>query len=104
MYRKAFKFKLNSGKKEEYKKRHDELWPELEKLLKKVGIQDYSIFLDEETDSLFGILSIEKPELLDELPKHPLMQKWWAFMCDIMGSNPDNSPKSVSLTEMFYLK
>ncbi len=59
MKRIAFKMKLFKGCEEEYKKRHDAIWPELEALLKETGIEDYSIFLDEETNSLFGVLKIE---------------------------------------------
>src|SRR5262245_60007397 len=103
MERVAFKMKLNKGQEAEYKKRHDELWPELEQLLKTTGVQEYSIFLDEETNSLFGILKIEQPVKLDELPSQPVMKKWWAYMKDIMESNPDNSPISIPLKEVFYL-
>ena len=103
MERVAFKMKLFVGKEEEYKKRHDVLWPELEKLLKETGVEDYSIFLDEETNILFGVLKIEKKMKLDELPGHPVMKKWWAYMKDIMDSNPDNSPVSIPLQEVFYL-
>jgi L-rhamnose mutarotase len=94
---------LNKGCEEEYKKRHDALWPDLEVLLKDTGISEYSIFLDETTNSLFGVLKIENAGMLDELPAHPVMQKWWAYMGDIMDSNPDNSPVSVPLKEVFYL-
>ena len=104
MKRVAFKMKLHPGKTEEYKRRHNELWPELEQLLKQTGIEDYSIFLDEETNDLFGILRIEDSKQLDELPKHPVMKKWWAYMKDIMESNADNSPVSVPLKEVFYLE
>ena len=103
MERVAFKMKLFKGFEEEYKKRHDVLWPELETLLKETGVEDYSIFLDEETNILFGVLKIEKKIKLDELPKHPVMKKWWAYMKDIMESNPDNSPVSIPLKEFFYL-
>ena len=103
MKRIAFKMQLNKGAEAEYKKRHDELWPELRQLLKSTGISEYSIFLDEATNSLFGILKIEDKQLLDDLPAHPLMQKWWLFMKDIMESNPDNSPTSIPLKEVFYL-
>ena len=99
----AFKMKLHRGQEAEYKRRHDELWPELKQLLKQTGIEDYSIFLDEETNILFGTLKIEDEKKLDELPKHPVMKKWWAYMKDIMDSNPDNSPVSISLKEVFYL-
>jgi L-rhamnose mutarotase len=103
MARVAFKMKLFKGYEEEYKKRHDALWPELEQLLKKTGISEYSIFLDEETNSLFGVLKIDDPKALDNLPEQPVMKKWWAHMKDIMESNPDNSPVSIPLNEVFYL-
>jgi len=103
MHRVAFKMKLFKGKEDEYKKRHDAIWPELKKLLKETGIADYSIFLDEETNFLFGVLKIENPLKLDELPHHPVMKKWWAYMKDIMESNRDDSPFSIPLKEVFYL-
>lgn len=103
MNRVAFKMKLFPGKTAEYKKRHDEIWPELVALLKQTGISDYSIFLDEETNSLFGVLKAEDPAKLDDLPSHAVMQKWWAYMDDIMESNPDNSPVSVPLLDVFYM-
>lgn len=104
MKKRAFKMQLFDGFVGEYKKRHDELWPELEQLLKTTGIHEYSIFLDEETNALFGVMDVEDELLLDKLPDHPVMQKWWKFMGDIMASNPDHSPVSVGLKEMFYLK
>ena len=103
MPRIAFKMKLHAGQEAEYKCRHDALWPELEKLLKETGIADYSIFLDEKTLDLFGVLNIENPARLEDLPGHPVMQKWWAYMADIMETNPDHSPLSVPLREVFYL-
>lgn len=103
MTRVAFKMQLFPDQKTEYKKRHDEIWPELVLLLKDNGIQEYSIFLDESTSSLFGCLKVSDPALLDDLPSHPVMQKWWAYMGDIMESNPDNSPVSTPLEEVFYL-
>lgn len=103
MHRIAFKMQLLAGKKEEYKRRHDALWPELAQLLKASGIQDYSIFLDEETGALFGVLKIRDKEALQTLPQQPVMQKWWAFMSDLMNTNPDQSPVSIPLEEMFYL-
>jgi len=103
MKRVAFKMKLFKGMEAEYKKRHDEIWPELSDLLKQKGINEYSIFLDEPTGYLFGILKIPDEKKLDELPVHPVMKKWWAYMKDIMESNPDNSPVSIPLQEVFYL-
>ena len=104
MQKLAFKMKLFSGKEAEYKKRHDEIWPELVDLLHQNGISDYSIFLDEETLSLFGVLNIVDAAAMNLLPESPIMKKWWAYMTDIMESNPDNSPVSISLKDVFYMK
>lgn len=103
MTRLAFKMKLYPGFENEYKKRHEELWPELKQLLKSAGIGEYSIFLDSETNILFGVLQAKDQEALANLPKEPIMQKWWAYMKDIMESNSDNSPVSIPLKEVFYL-
>lgn len=102
-YRVAFKMQLHKGFEAEYKKRHDAIWPEVRDLLKLTGISDYSIFLDTTTNSLLGILKASNPVLLDELPAHPAIKKWWAYMKDIMETNEDNSPVSIPLKEVFYL-
>ena len=94
---------LFPGMREEYKKRHDEIWPELVVLLKETGISDYSIFLDDTTNSLFGVMQVSDTLALDKLPEQPIMKRWWAHMKDIMASNPDNSPVSIPLDEVFYL-
>ncbi len=104
MKRVALKMKLHQGKVDEYKRRHDELWPELENLLKATTISDYAIFLDEETHILFASLKIENEDLLAELPHNTIIKRWWAYMADIMETNEDNSPKSVDLKEVFYLE
>jgi L-rhamnose mutarotase len=103
MERVAFKMKLHKGFEEEYKKRHDEIWPELKNLLKDNGISDYSIFLDETTNDLFGVMKADNAKALDSLPAKAIMQKWWAYMKDIMESNEDNSPVSILLKEVFHL-
>ncbi|HNP21800.1 MAG TPA: L-rhamnose mutarotase [Panacibacter sp.] len=103
MQRVAFRMKLFKGCEAEYKKRHNEIWPELKDLLKQAGIKDYSIFLDEETNTLFGYLTITNKTKLDELPDEPIMKKWWAYMKDIMETNDDHSPVNIPLKELFYL-
>lgn len=95
--------KIFPGYAEEYKRRHDALWPRLQALLKDAGISNYTIYLDEQTNDLFATLQIEDPAMLDELPKHAVMQEWWAYMKDIMETNADNSPVSLPLSEVFYL-
>ncbi|MBO9660536.1 MAG: L-rhamnose mutarotase [Chitinophagaceae bacterium] len=103
MTRLAFKMKLFAGQEEEYKRRHDEVWPELQSLLKGSGISEYSIFLDKNDNTLFGVLQIEDPSVMAKLPQEPIMQKWWAYMADIMETNADQSPISIPLDEVFYL-
>ncbi|ANW95873.1 L-rhamnose mutarotase [Wenyingzhuangia fucanilytica] len=104
MQRLAFKMKLNKGQKETYKKRHDELWPELKKLLKENGVSEYSIFLDEETSTLFAFQKISGNGGSQDLSSNPIVKKWWDFMSDIMEVNSDNSPVSIPLQELFYMK
>jgi len=104
MQRLAFKMHLNEGQKEEYKKRHDEIWPELKQLLKEAGVSEYSIFLDEETNILFAFQKVSGEGGSQDLGKTEIVQKWWAYMKDIMKSNPDNSPVTVPLEEVFYME
>src|ERR1051326_445441 len=104
MKRIEFKMKLFDGCEDEYKKRHDAIWPELKNLLKETGIQDYSIFLDRETNILFGVLKVMDESKLEDLPRHPVMKKWWASLTGLMETNDDTSPKSNPLQEVFYLK
>jgi L-rhamnose mutarotase len=103
MERIAFKMKLLPGCTEEYKRRHNEIWSNLVILLKEAGISDYSIFLDEETYSLFGVLNAEDLAALDKLPQQTVMQEWWKYMSDLMETNADNSPVSIPLKDVFYL-
>ena len=99
----AFKMQLHKGFEAEYKRRHDELWPELRQLLKSSGISEYHIFLDETTNNLFGVLKAADTGLIKNLAAHPVMQKWWFYMKDIMECNADHSPVSIPLKEVFYL-
>ncbi len=103
MIRKAFKMKLKKGFEAEYKKRHDEIWPQLSELLKKSGISDYSIYLDRETLTLFACMKLADNNTSGTLAEKPLMRKWWDFMSDIMEVNPDNSPVSIDLQEVFHM-
>ena len=91
MKRLAFKMYLNEGQKVEYKKRHDQIWPELKRLLKDAGVSEYSIFLDEETNILFAFQKLHGEGGSQDLGQTEIVQKWWAFMKDIMKTNPDNS-------------
>jgi len=103
MLRYAFKMKMTPGMKEEYKRRHSEIWPEIVELIKKSGVSDYSIFLDEETNILFGIQKIEGNVSSQDLGFNEIQQKWWDYMADIMDVNADNSPISKPLVEVFHM-
>ena len=103
MEKHAFKMKLTPGAAEEYKRRHDEIWPELVDLLHEAGVSDYSIFLDEEANTLFGVMWRRKDHSLASLPDHPVMQKWWTHMADIMLTNTNNEPLAEDLRLVFHM-
>lgn len=98
----AFKMQLKPGVLDEYRKRHDEIWPELSALLTESGIYDYSIFLDEQTLSLFAVLRVRADNNRSALPEHPVMQRWWAYMAPLMEVEPDNRPKEWALPLIFH--
>ena len=100
----AFRMRLNAGMKDEYLRRHDEIWPELVDLLRQAGVSDYSIHLDAESNILFGVLWRTEPHGMDDLPAHPVMKRWWAHMADIMETHPDNEPVAVRLQTVFHMK
>jgi L-rhamnose mutarotase len=102
MQRIAFTMRLLPGFEAEYQRRHDAIWPELSALLRDTGIHEYSIFLAPENLTLFAYLQIADSQKLDLLPQEPVMQRWWAYMKDIMESNPNHSPVTVALKEVFY--
>ena len=99
----GFKMKLYPGFKDEYEKRHNELWPEMIEMLHEYGARNYSIFLDEETDTLFGYIEVRDPEYYGKSADTEICQKWWDFMASVMETNPDNSPVSVDLPCLFHL-
>ena len=103
MIRNAFAMKLKKGFESEYKKRHDEIWPELAQGIKKMGISDYSIFLDESTGTLFAILKLSEDNTATEMAGKPIVKKWWDYMADIMEYNPDNTPVAIGLKEVFHM-
>lgn len=95
--------KLNAGQKSAYVKRHNEIWEDLVTLLQEAGVSEYSIFLDEETDTLFAFQKVSGEGGSQDLSQNPTIKKWWNFMADIMEVNPDNSPVSIPLEEVFYM-
>jgi L-rhamnose mutarotase len=99
----AFRMQLKPGVIDEYRRRHDEIWPELTALLHDAGIRDYSIFLDEQTLSLFAVLTLTDDNRRDTLPDHPVMRRWWDWMAPLMHVEPGNRPLEWPLVPMFHM-
>ncbi len=95
---------LNEGQKQAYIKRHSEIWPQLKQLLKDAGVREYSIFLDEATNTLFAFQKVEGEKGSQDLGSTEIVRQWWDYMADIMAVNPDNSPVSIPLEEVFYME
>lgn len=100
----AFKMKLKPGCENEYRLRHDEIWPALVALLKEAGIEDYSIHLDRETNILFGVLWRRSDHKMDVLPEAEIMQKWWGHMADLMDTDTGHQPVATDLVTVFHMQ
>ncbi len=103
MQRYASKMFLNPGQRDEYKKRHDAIWPELSALLQQAGVRNYSIFLDEETNVLFAYLERPENHTMDGLPHDPVMRRWWDYMKDLMATDATGAPITQPIGEVFHL-
>ena len=103
MKREAFKMYLKPGFEKEYARRHAALWPEMKKLLQDGGVCDYSIYWDKETNILFASQKVNGEESSQDMGNNPIVQKWWDYMADIMEVNPDNSPVTIPLEEVFHM-
>ena len=99
----AFRMQLKPGTVDEYRRRHDEIWPELVRIIGDAGIHDYHIFLDEETLALFAVLKLRDENTRDHLPSHPVMRRWWDHMAPLMEVQPDNRPVEIPLVPIFHL-
>lgn len=103
MIRKAFVMSVKRGNEKEYERRHNPIWQELEKTLKEHGVHDYSIFLHPETNQLFAYVEVEDEARWDAIASREVCRRWWSYMKEIMPSNPDGSPVSLPLREVFHL-
>ena len=99
----AFRMVLNPGCLEEYRRRHDAIWPELVALLRDAGVQDYSIHHDPETNALFGVLWRRSDHGMAALVDEPVMRRWWDHMADLMQTHPDNRPRQIDLETVFMM-
>ena len=103
MIRKAFLMTLNPGHQDEYERRHNPIWPELQDVLREHGVHNYSIFLDRQTNRLFAYAEIESEELWRQIAQTEVCQRWWRHMADLMSTNEDHSPSATDLDEVFHL-
>ncbi len=101
--RQGFVMQLKKGYEEEYQRRHAAIWPELKALLTESGVYDYTIFLEEESGKLFAFQRTRGEGGSQDLGSNPIVQRWWAYMADIMETNDDNSPVSIPLCEVFHM-
>jgi L-rhamnose mutarotase len=101
--RKAFLMTLNPGHQDEYERRHNPIWPELQDVLREHGVHNYSIFLDRQTNRLFAYAEIESEELWQQIAQTAICQRWWQHMEDLMSTNEDHSPSATDLDEVFHL-
>ena len=103
MIRKAFSMTLEPGKQDEYQRRHQPIWPELQQILKEHGASNYAIFLNRGTNQLFAYVEIESEASWQEIAETEVCRRWWTYMKDLMITNPDNQPVTISLAEVFHL-
>ncbi len=103
MIRKAFVMSVDAGCEKKYIERHNPIPEELEKTLKSHGVHNYSIYLDRETNSLFGYVEIESIDKWNKIAETESCRKWWQYMRDIMPANSDSSPVACDLEEVFHL-
>ena len=103
MVRKAFVMRVHATAHEEYRRRHDEIWPELASVLRDHGVRSYSIFLDAARSLLFAYVELESVERWNAIASTEVCQRWWRFMRDVMETHADNRPVSEDLAEVFHL-
>lgn len=99
----AFRMQLKPGCIDEYRRRHDEIWPELAALLRDAGMREYRIFVDPGTHSLFAILDRPQSTEIERLPANPVMRRWWDYMADLMEVDATHRPLEYALEQVFYL-
>jgi L-rhamnose mutarotase len=104
MIRKAFRMSVHKDRHEDYARRHNPIWPELEDTLRTHGVRSYSIYLDPETSDLFAFAEIENEERWQAIASTDVCRRWWRHMREIMPSNPDDSPVSRDLREVFHVE
>ncbi|MFM8395673.1 MAG: L-rhamnose mutarotase [Acidobacteriota bacterium] len=101
--RKAFLMRLKPGHQAEYERRHNPVWPEMEETLRAYGARNYSIYLDPQTDNLFGYVEIDSESRWEEIAADPVCRRWWRHMQEMMETHEDARPVAIPLVEVFHL-
>jgi L-rhamnose mutarotase len=102
-YRISFSLQLPGSNVAEYRRRHDELWPELRDAIRAQGGHNYSIFALPDVDRVVGYLEVDDLERWNSGGESEITRAWWNFMADIMPTNRDHSPIQAPITEVFHL-
>ena len=95
---------VHAGRQQEYVRRHQPIWPELEEMLLAHGIGTYSIFLDPNTNDLFAYVEFETEEQWLAIAETEVCRRWWSHMSGLMPSRGDNSPVVATLDEVFHIE
>lgn len=106
MVRKAFVIQAREGMTDEYIRRHNPIWPQLEEQLHQHGVSNYSIFYRENAQQFFGYLEVEDEALFAKLAEQEVCRRWWLLMTSYLECEHENSKKAKEemLTEIFHLK
>jgi L-rhamnose mutarotase len=103
MMRKAFVMSVHAGSEAEYARRHQPIWPELQRVLKMHGVRNYSIFLQPETRQLFAYVEFADEAQWAAIASTPECHRWWRHMAELMPHHVDSSPIAVEAREVFHL-
>lgn len=104
MIRKAFRMRVNTGAEDEYERRHRPVWADLERVLLDHGVRSYSIFIAPDTRDLFGYVEVDEEAQWEAIASTDVCRRWWRHMRDLMPVNPDDSPVSYGLREIFHVE
>ena len=94
---------IHDGHAQEYERRHQPIWAELERVLFEHGVRTYSIFLDDRSNDLFAYAEIEDEARWQAIASTDVCRRWWRHMREIMPANPDDSPVADDLREVFHI-
>ena len=94
---------VHPGRQDEYVRRHQPIWQELEDTLRAHGVRSYSIFLDSDTNDLFAYVEFDNQEHWDAVASTDVCRRWWRHMRDLMPTEADGSPIIRTLREVFHI-